>query len=297
VLTTVPVQYEIITSTFTRSHGFTDISSTTPHSRPQLIQLLNAFSPRGSSPPQTIKIRSYEQWIGVSYYSKESTTTYKMMVVLSNSDPLNWECLTPFESEHDTQKLARGDRYKLLETQPSRPSNLVRRLGSDLVASLIYSVLCGDNIIFVHQDHEERLRFIGDLLRLFPGLVMCYNTITSNCIEIDGNENITGLGQLPSKFYSHKELYLPLDTVFVDLNHNSIHGDGVKSSDLTRKLADIGWSDPNQTRKMICLLLKKIFATDDERKKQLDHEDEDLIMRIEVKLGLRSQEQDNWIMF
>lgn len=297
MLSRIPIKYHIITSTFTRANGYEDIETTTNQSKSEVVKILTSFTPQGACPGESTRIRIYGKFIGVSYFIMENPSKFKIMVLLTNLEKIIWEPFVPLLHEKAISHLARGDKYKLVEYQYYiKEISLVKIFGLEKASTILYSLLGGDNIIIFHPNHKKRLEFVVGILQLIPATILKYHCITSHCEELDGNENIVGIDHLPKKFLTHKKLYLPLDTIFVDLDTLEIHGEGIKNSNLTRKLMDIGHGGVQETRKMITKILKNIINKNIQYQ-TYDDSEVSLIHRIEAKLGLREKLIQEWIMF
>lgn len=292
------IKYHIVTSTFTRANGFEAIESSTNHSKSELLKILTAFTPQGASPNECIRIRTCMDWIGISYFAKEDDSTYNMMVLLTELERILWKPFLPIMHEKIISHLAKGDKYKLIEYADHEfDINLANQFDLEKASIFLYSLLCGDDIIIVHPEHSERLKFIYGILQMIPSILFKYICITTNCEELDGNENIIGVSKLPEKYQSHMKLYLPLDTIFVDLNSKLIQGEGIKNSELTRKFIDLCQSGISDGRKMIIHFLQNILHQRLLKNEAIDDTDLSLVHRIEVKMGLRPPIVQDWMMF
>jgi hypothetical protein len=284
----------VITSRFTRASGYTNIETTTKKTRNELKQILRKFTPQGASPQSSIKIQVIQQWLGISYFVRFDPSTYKIMILLTELKKIKWKRFVPLIHEKLIPHLACGDVYKLVDPHVEIKQFYLQKIfGIETTATILYSLLCGDNIVIIHPEHSARLKFIVGLLQLVPSILWSYNRITSNCEELEGNENIAGLKELPKKYYSHKKVYLPLDTIFIDLKSNTVHGEGIKNSEFTKKIVDT--RNPEESFIRIRNLMKKIQSQNKISNK--DMEIIGLIHRIELKLGLRSSIIHDWMMF
>jgi len=208
-----------------------------------------------------------------------------------DSKPLN----VPI-SETAIEAIARGDHQQILTQSPQTSAKLTDLYSVDEASMILYSLLAGDNMIIIHPDHEQRLDFIRSMVFMMPNLFFKYNRITSGCAELDGNENIIGVSQLPLTYRSHKKLYMPLDTIFVDLQNQKVMGEGLKTSDLTKNLVRNYQEKIQLGRKSIIS-----FFTDISQKKftnagRYDDQSKPLIDKIRNKLGLETNDQDNWLL-
>jgi hypothetical protein len=162
----------------------------------------------------------------------------------------------------------------------------------------LFSFLSGDNILIVHPDQELRLRFLGFFLDLIPSVALRYNRITLGCSELDGNENIVGVDQLPNTYRSHKKLYLPLDTIFVDLTSHRVEGEGIKRSSLTDTLSEQIDSNYMNAKSELSLFYADILNETQTSTYGNNENDNLLKERIQVKLKLKSEaKQQDWLMF
>lgn len=175
---------------------------------------------------------------------------------------------------------------------------VIDNFGISGTSALLFSFLSGDNILIVHPNQEVRIRFLGFFLNLIPSIALKYNRITLGCSELDGNENIVGVDQLPQKYRSHKKLYLPLDTIFVDLTNHHIEGEGIKRSDLTDNLSEQIELNYNAAKNRLNLFYHDIVTNTQSSTFQLNEKNEQLKERIQIKLKLKSERnQSDWLMF
>ncbi|MCE7736220.1 MAG: hypothetical protein GPJ54_15165 [Candidatus Heimdallarchaeota archaeon] len=203
--------------------------------------------------------------------------------LISNPDKIDSEIVNPWVN---------------LSYSPDWIYPVVDKFGTVHTSTLLFSFLSGDNILIVHPDQEVRLRFLGFFLNLIPSIALKYNRITFGCSELDGNENIVGIDQLPHKYRSHKKLYLPLDTIFVDLTNHSIEGDGIKRSPLTDKLSELINSSYSSVKEELHSFYAEIIDKTQRPTFEENEKDVHLKDRIQIKLKLKSEtKQQDWLMF
>ncbi|MHA2097521.1 MAG: hypothetical protein ACW99A_02435 [Candidatus Kariarchaeaceae archaeon] len=229
-----------------------------------------------------------------------SASTAKLSTYLLNSHIIGLNPFTPpLVPNFDSSKYFIITKLKNTLSYPeSWIYPVIEKFGHSSTSALMFSFLSGDNILIVHPDQETRLRFLGYFLNILPSTVLRYNRITLGCSELDGNENIVGVDQLPHQYRSHKKLYLPLDTIFVDLINSKVEGEGIKRSLLTDNLSSI----MNQNLNLAKTSLKMFFTEILERKEvslfDIDPDNEPLIKRIEAKLNIESSaKKQDWLMF
>ncbi len=292
-------RYNFLSSLFTRSNGYTKIKSSSILSKKQAVSILNSFTPQGASPKGSIRIATYGDMIGAGYYWMENESTARISTFLTPFDDVTPSSFLPPLKLDDIPNIAKvNDFFRLnIKYDQNWVFNIARHFGNEKGSAILYSLLSGDNLIIVHSNTEERLKFIAFLLTLIPSLSFKYNRITSGCTELDGNENIVGVDELPRKFRSHKKLYLPLDTIFIDLKLNNIEGEGIKNSDYTRMLMEIAQDDMEAAQIEIFKLYKEILERKNKFSNICDDQDMNLVNRIEVKLGLRPPLSQDWMMF
>jgi hypothetical protein len=193
--------------------------------------------------------------------------------------------------------IANGNRENFFRYNQIQHNNYWENFHHDQIAIILYSLLVGDNIILVHPHHSSRLNFISQLLQIIPSIIFDYNRITSSCAELDGNENIVGVAELPQKYRSHKKLYLPLDTIFIDLEESKIQGEGMKNCEFTKVISKLMKTDLEQTKHEISNFFKQITKDNfDPGIFTSDEPTQIMINRIRSKLGLGLKSNDNWIM-
>ncbi len=265
-----------------------------------MIDILNSFTPQGSSPNGSIRITTVNEFIGVGYYYMISPSVAKLSTFLIESGDIALNTFTP-PLITDLKQIFRQS-FDISSTLNSYSQNwiypVIENFGPVNTSALLYSFLSGDNILIVHPDQEMRLRFLGFFLNLLPSIVLKYNRITFGCSELDGNENIVGVDRLPKVYRSHKKLYLPLDTIFVDLLNNRIEGEGVKRSSITDELVNTIKKSYFEAKSNLEILFKDIMDEKSNMPFSKGYNIESLIERIEVKLNIRSPAKNKeWIMF
>lgn len=298
MLTQNSKRINFVSSIFTRNKGFTAIESSSKISHKNAVSLLNSFTPQGASPQGSIRITKYDKYLGVGYYWMEDDSTaristfyheYKENELVSYVPPLISELIP---------QLARGFMRKYFSNiRPAEDYPIISQFGIEKTGAILYSLLSGDNLLIVHPNQDARLKFITTFLRMIPSIIFQYNRFTSGCSELDGNENIVGLAELPNKYRSHKKLYLPLDTIFVDLVNSTIEGEGIKNSDYTRRVIEVAYKDKISAKKLIYGFFKSVLFDSKPQEIKYSEQDYSLINRIQAKLGLSEPIADEWIMF
>ncbi len=288
---------EFISSLFTRNNGYTNIKSTLTLPRKKAISILNSFSPQGKSPDLSLRIGAYYNHIGAGYYYMISPDTIKISTLLSPINYKKFESIYPPLNEQIFSLIASGKQnYNLSTIYPYEDLyHILKSFNNETISSIIFSIMVGDNLIIVHPSHQYRLNFIGLILSIIPKITFNYNRITSNCSELDGNENIIGVAKLPKKYRSHKKLSLPIDTIFIDLEKSTVEGDGVKRSNFTNEISDLIFSDITQAQKIIYRFFTNIMKNNVNRQ-AYDSRTNSLIDIIEMKLGLRNKIDNDWIL-
>ena len=294
------LKFKHIFSTFTRSNGFTNLESTLQIPRRNLIHILNSFTPQGSSPKGSIRITSVDEFIGVGYYYMISPSVAKLSIFLVESRDIGLNIFTP-PLGTDLKRIFRQS-FNIKSTLNRYPRNwvypVIEKFGLTNTSALLYSFLSGDNILIVHPSQETRLKFLGFFLNLLPGIVLKYNRITLGCSELDGNENIVGVDKLPLIYRSHKKLYLPLDTIFVDLISNTVEGEGVKRSSITDELVKTIMNNYFAAKSNLKTFCRNIVEESTMKSFEKGYNIESLIDRIEVKLNIKTPTKNKeWIMF
>ncbi len=280
-------KYDFLSSKFTRKKGFLGIESSISISRKKAINMLNSFTPQGASPDSCVRIAVHDNLLGVGFYNMQNASTASIKTMFfnfSNKELMYFNPLTSLDISNE-----------IIDKVDFNENKYFEKFSTEDLSSIIYSALCGDNIIIVDRLHENRLKFLSILLSILPGINFSYNRYTSSCYDLDGNENIIGVPKLPNKFRSHKKLYLPLDTIFVDLENLTVEGSGMKNSNFTRKIIENKHNNINFMRDEILVfytnIINKSYANENYDETTLS-----LISRIEIKLGLRKDKIDNWIM-
>jgi hypothetical protein len=293
-----PTRFFFISSLFTRKKGYIEIKSSSQLKNKRAVAILNSFTPQGASPKGCIRIATYGDMIGAGYYWMEDDSNARISTFLQpisrTSDPF----LPPIKCEL-IPKIAQVQEYFFISQKYESQwlFNITKEFGIENAAAIFYSLLCGDNIILVHPEPETRMKFLGSLMSLMPGFSFQYNRITSSCAELDGNENIVGIDQLPRKYRSHKKLYLPLDTIFVDLKTNHVEGEGMKNSHFTKYVMEYAEHSLSRARETTYQLYDQILQQKGNFDDMGDSADSSLVHRIEAKLGLRPPEKEDWMMF
>ncbi len=290
-----PLEY--LSSYFTRKKGFENIQSSTSISRKKAINILNSFTPQGASPRVSIRLGSIDNKVGVGYYFMENNSSVHISTILTSLKNDRLQTFLP-PLEHDIiSYLAKGAKINLLNNHYSKNKiiDIVNLFGKETASALIYSILSGDNLIIVHEDHTERLKFLASILNFLPRVSLSYNRLTSECAELDGNENIIGVSELPKKYRDHKKLYLPLDTIFVDLEENRIEGSGLKRAPFTDSVVESAMDDNTMIKTHIHDFFKGISESE-YNNSNTDPKSMTLIERIELKLGIRKELEQSWLM-
>ncbi|MCH8907151.1 MAG: hypothetical protein IH840_08690 [Candidatus Heimdallarchaeota archaeon] len=288
---------EYVISKFTREKGFTEIHSN-KHDRKKSISLLNNFIPQGASPRGSVRLTYVdESTLGVGYYKMIDHSNASIHTLLAKINENKFERFLPTLKYHFNDMVDPLNINMVMKYEDHLTYSLLENFGLKKSASILYSYLTGDNILLVTEKNDLRLNFIRTLLSISPNLIFTYNRITTGCMELDGNENIVSVNKLPRKYRSHKKLFLPLDTIFIDLENRYVEGEGVKYSEYTEYLVDIlsRGSDGAFTE------LKHFFENIVNRKPSIQRNfgeiDLSLISRIESKLRRRPSKQEEWIMF
>lgn len=268
--------------------------------RKNLIHILNSFTPQGSSPNGSIRIASVNDFLGVGYYYMISPSVAKLSTFLVESQEIGLNTFTP-PLISDLKRIFRQS-FNMSSTLNRYSKNwmypVIEKFGHVNTSALLYSFLSGDNILIVHPNQETRLRFLGFFLDLLPSIVLKYNRITFGCTELDGNENIVGVDKLPMIYRSHKKLYLPLDTIFVDLINNTVEGEGVKRSSITDDLVKNIMNNYFVAKSNLKSFFRNIIEESANSSFEKGYNIESLIDRIEVKLNIKSPAKSKeWIMF
>jgi len=69
---------DFVSSIFTRNKGFTSIESSSKMSHKNAVAILNSFTPQGASPQGSIRISTYDKYLGVGYYWMEDNSTARI---------------------------------------------------------------------------------------------------------------------------------------------------------------------------------------------------------------------------
>lgn len=289
-------KYDFLSSKFTRKRGFTNITGSISLSRKKAISILNSFTPQGASPAHSIRIGSFNDMIGAGYYSMEDESTANLYTVLSLNNEDKYLPFIPSLNLSDIENISIGkfNLNKITSYNSMDSLDLNNIFGVERTSNILYSLLSGDNLIIVEPSHDKRLAFMRTLLMMVPRVSLKYNRLTSDCFELDGNENIIGVDQLPRKFRSHKKLYLPVDTIFVDLEQGQIEGNGIKNSSLTKKIILNNQFDISKILVETSQLYKKIIENNYIPKE--DETNKSLVNRMRYKLGIDKEFKENWLM-
>lgn len=289
-------KYDFLSSKFTRKRGFTNITGSISLSRKKAISILNSFTPQGASPAHSIRIGSFNDMVGAGYYSMEDESTANLYTVLSLNNEDKYLPFIPSLNLSDIENISIGkfNLNKITSYNSMDSLDLNNIFGVERTSNILYSLLSGDNLIIVEPSHDKRLAFMRTLLMMVPRVSLKYNRLTSDCFELDGNENIIGVDQLPRKFRSHKKLYLPVDTIFVDLEQGQIEGNGIKNSSLTKKIILNNQFDISKILVETSQLYKKIIENNYIPKK--DETNKSLVNRMRYKLGIDKEFKENWLM-
>jgi hypothetical protein len=288
---------EYLSSYFTRKKGFENIQSSTSISRKKAIHILNSFTPQGASPRVSIRLGSVDNKVGVGYYFMEDNSSVHISTILTSLKFDKLQTFLPPLEHEDISYIARGAKINLLNDHYSKDKimDIVKIFDKETASALIYSILSGDNLIIVHNDHTERLKFLASILNFLPRVSLSYNRLTSECAELDGNENIIGVSELPKKYRDHKKLYLPLDTIFIDLEENRIEGSGLKRAPFTDSVVESAIDDNMLIKTNIHNFFKGITESI-YNNTNTDPKTMTLIERIELKLGIRNELEQSWLM-
>lgn len=289
-------KYDFLSSKFTRKRGFTNITGSISLSRKKAISILNSFTPQGASPAHSIRIGSFNDMVGAGYYSMEDESTANLYTVLSLNNEDKYLPFIPSLNLSDIENISIGkfNLNKITSYNSMDSLDLNNIFGVERTSNILYSLLSGDNLIIVEPSHDKRLAFMRTLLMMVPRVSLKYNRLTSDCFELDGNENIIGVDQLPRKFRSHKKLYLPVDTIFVDLEQGQIEGNGIKNSSLTKKIILNNQFDISKILVETSQLYKKIIENNYIPKE--DETNKSLVNRMRYKLGIDKEFKENWLM-
>lgn len=289
-------KYDFLSSKFTRKRGFTNITGSISLSRKKAISILNSFTPQGASPAHSIRIGSFNDMVGAGYYSMEDESTANLYTVLSLNNEDKYLPFIPSLNLSDIENISIGkfNLNKITSYNSMDSLDLNNIFGVERTSNILYSLLSGDNLIIVEPSHDKRLAFMRTLLMMVPRVSLKYNRLTSDCFELDGNENIIGVDQLPRKFRSHKKLYLPVDTIFVDLEQGQIEGNGIKNSSLTKKIILNNQFDISKILVETSQLYKKIIENNYIPKE--DETNKSLVNRMRYKLGIDKEFKENWFM-
>lgn len=283
-------------SQFTRSHGYTNIQSSRKVKHRQAIQILNSFTPQGASPKVSLRIGNWDNKLGLGYYFMENDSNAQISALLVEKSENSRGNLRIPLSEVAIEHIATGSYEKIFSSDIVRSQNLVRDFGLEQTSMILYSILTGDNIIIIHPEHRKRVEFIKSIIDIVPPRYFQYNRITTGCSELDGNENIIGVEKLPKKYRSHKKLYMPVDTIFVDLVDIQIMGEGLKSNQFTTQLGQQHTKDPElcttQLQRYFDDITKESYSDTGKYGKNSDI----LTRKIRAKLGLEESNNENWLM-
>lgn len=282
---------KMISSIFTREKGFTKIDTNFRISRKKAINILNSLTPQGTSPENCIRIGIHDNLLGIGYYEMTNESTAQIRTYFLKLHEKELEFFNPFQLRTTQEnKVFQIDKLDI----DARLYDIIEKFGNEKFSAILYSILCGDNIIVIEKDHKKRLDFFSLFFEFIPSIVLKYNRLTSSCFELEGNENIIGVPELPIKFRSHEKMYLPLDTIFVDLENYTVVGNGIKNSPLTKIITSMHSNLIMMQEKLIDFyseILHGEYSTD-----EIDQKTLSLIERIESKLGIRDIKMDNWIM-
>jgi hypothetical protein len=282
-----------ISSYFTRKRGYTDIQFQ-GIAKKNTVSILNSLTPQGASIGSSIRIAKVNQYLGVGYYWMVDQSNAFISTILRQKNSELIQFLPPLEEASiPLFAQSRGGITLAMAYDFDSLFNIHRFTKSD-TSKLLYSYLTGDSMIILHPRHSVRLEFMGLLLALSPPSLFDYTRFTSNCSELDGNENIIGVPELARKYRSHKKLYLPLDTIFVDLENGRIEGDGAKSCQLTDELTDTIFDSYDETVSKIYKLFGNLKQSNG---KAIDYASQNFTHRIKAKLGLATQLERDWMMF
>lgn len=288
--------YQFIYSKFTREKGFVDIETSLKIPKNQSIKILNTFIPQGASPMGSFRISCFEDKVGVGYYWMENPSTSHLFALLTKKQLIiNRPFLPPYPIDYEGVISKRNLVYSKSDEINLRWEEALSGFSKHHISSMMYSILTGDNILIVDRNANHRMNLINLFLKIMPANIFSYNRITSGCAELDGNENIVGVDELPKKYRSAKKLFLPIDTIFVDLEIKSVEGDGMKTCTITDELAENVFDDINSTYEFVNELLRSV-----KRQKNINREDildQKFIDRIQLKLGLRQKIEEDWMMF
>ncbi|MDH5400888.1 MAG: hypothetical protein OEZ01_08990 [Candidatus Heimdallarchaeota archaeon] len=285
-----------ISSIFTRKKGYTKIKSSLSYSNERAVKILNTFTPQGVSPKICLRIGSIDNQIGVGYYYMEDNSTVRISTFLSPIQINNLEVFTPPIEEDQIIRLAKGELSMISHKYSFFTNTFLDIFDNEDASSILYSILSGDNLIIVHPNHTDRLQFMASLLNVLPKIIFQYSRLTSSCSELEGNENIIGVEELPKKYRSHKKLFLSLDTIFIDLTTRSIEGEGIKNCNLTRDV--ISKIKENYSNGIIDLqnIIEDIINNNSAFIEKLDAQSGYLVNTIQEKLNITNESEQSWIM-
>ncbi|MHA1910702.1 MAG: hypothetical protein ACTSYA_03305 [Candidatus Kariarchaeaceae archaeon] len=230
--------------TFTRRIGFVDVKTSLELNEREQNRLITQALPQGSSPQESIKMMLRENDILVSYYSM--TNVSDAIIVILILEGLEPKLQIPYwifseksiklaiqakEENWLINKLK--NRVELTATQEKE----FEILDENTLSSLFYSILTGDNIILISEEHEKRIKFLATIGGVFPVKLMEKNKITTWCKEFEGNQNILGIDQSSKDTKKINRFRLQADLIFVDLDSGILTGEGAKDAPLTDELA------------------------------------------------------------
>lgn len=283
-------------SQFTRRQGYTNIQSSVKVKHKQAIKILNSFTPQGASPKISLRIGAWNNKLGLGYYFMENESNAQIStIIIDNLDSHSQNLIVPM-SEVAIENIAMGSYEEIMKTDNITSQKLAKDFGIEQTSMILYSILTGDNIIIIHPDHQKRVEFVKSLLELVPISYFQYNRITTGCSELDGNENIVGVEKLPKKYRSHKKLYMPVDTIFVDLVDTQIMGEGLKSNPFTTSLTQTHIKDPNQSAAELRVYFNEITNPKFKDYGKYGKNNDFLTRKIRAKLGLEEANKENWLM-
>jgi len=280
-----------IKALFTREQGYTEIECTVRYPHKKAIQILNSFTPQGSSPEISLRIGSLNDMIGIGYYRMNNESEASLFTSFTKHDEENMNLFLHLPKATTGNEQVNFDKIIYPAEHDSNPQ-LLDYFDNEMVSSLLYSIMAGDNIIVIHEDHEKRLEFFREFLSYFPIILLKYNRLTTNCTELDGNENIIGVSQLPKKYRSHDKLHLSLDTIFVDLAAYTISGGGLKRNEFSDTIAELIRTEANP-REIILEYIQSSTTMDENYKSIMPNYH--LIQQLRVNLGIEEPTANDWL--
>ncbi len=285
-----------VSAFFTRKSGFEVISNNTGINEKELAPLFLSFIPQGRSPEYSEILKNHGLGLFASYFSMINDRDFFLVIFqISSLDEFSHLPGKIFDPHvHDLAvKLARREHSytEVVQKWPSAENDFSPStyLSREHWPAMIFSLLAGDDIVIVSGNQKRRQDFFEMISHLLPMAFLRYNSFTLLANELKNNLNIIGVSKRPSEKEVRKQL--GLDSIIVDLDENTLDGEGVKTTDVCEELADKLLSSFNEYKSLLQEHAKEWSALGYSPEGIFDPRDQVLIRRIGARIHGKPEEQ------